>query len=411
VLRLAAETEGGMDAVVAAAPWQVDRMGEAWRARRTTGFGDWTPALRYFYAFCIEQRLREGHPMEAGRQDTALAQRFEAWLRALGKTASTARQHAAVALQAAAVTRGGMDALVSATAAELEPIREAWLRRPRGKNGQARWDPAVRYFYSFLFGEGLRGDHPLEPDAPRRPAEAVRRDVELTGRFEAWMCRRGRADTTARRYAGIVRATAAVTEGGMDALMAAEAADLERALEAWRRKSPRKDGLILWRPSMRYFFEFLADEGLRKDHPLGAAVAQRPEKRARAQRKRPATELELLRDSVILHLLTRTDLKPAELRVMAVGCYDWRLGHLVAGPRRRVMLDGRSQKELEAYLARPRDVNGSQAPLSADAPLFPDFGAGGLLSQNHYWGIIRQALRRAEMERQAGEQQEETTDG
>jgi site-specific recombinase XerD len=239
-----------------------------------------------------------------------------------------------------------------------------------------------------------------------------RQDAGLIGRYEAWLRDQGKTDSTAHRYATHVRRAAETMAGGMDGLAAATEEELKMLVAACIH---RRVWITTWRPAISFFYRFLIHAELRSDDPVTPSVLDLltvAQTTRRALQDRTVADFERLRDEVIFTLLTSTDLKPSELRVMAVGCYSRRRSCLNVGPRRRVYLTEDMAKALEEYLACPRGTEDAPVPLSTDSLLFPSLQTDGMLPQSHYWDMVRQALRLAEFGRKTGirpetEQEEE----
>ncbi|MDR1132395.1 MAG: hypothetical protein LBL15_08255 [Oscillospiraceae bacterium] len=223
-------------------------------------------------------------------------------------------------------------------------------------------------------------------------------DISLMKEFSDWLLARGRVKKTARTYVGYVRSAARLA-GGEETLITVTEKDMAQI--AFRMQSPLAD----WRSPMKLFFMFLIGKGLREDIPLNIPALKQIDAEAKALRRsrigelpQAAAEFRQLRDRVILALLTETFLFPEELRVMALGCYNWELGWLSAGPRRHAHLNEDTKRLLEEYLMLPRG-SGQRRVLTADSLLFTETADGGMLAEEHYWDIIRRALRAAEFER------------
>jgi site-specific recombinase XerD len=226
----------------------------------------------------------------------------------------------------------------------------------------------------------------------------------LMERYETWLCTQGKAESTARKYANVVRQVAATAAGGMDDLFSAAEEDVKKLVAICIRKN---GGLSLWRPAMNHFFIFLVRERFRECTPLNPDVLKQLASDVEAARKKRIMDREQLsmdfgwlRDRIILMLITETALRPEELRVMVVGCYRWKLGHLNAGPRRRIYLTEDMKRALDEYLTCPRGSDFAPEPLTADSLLFTDETGIDMLPEDHFWSLIRQGLRRAESERE-----------
>jgi site-specific recombinase XerD len=237
-----------------------------------------------------------------------------------------------------------------------------------------------------------------KPEFEKEEVIRMEKETGLIGSYTQWMNARGMAKWTVKSYASILRGTARLA-GGTEALRSITAEELERVAHIWiiRRKTPLRD----WRPPINLFFKFLKEQDLRQDNPL------RPEalKALEAGTKRPArTEpdmLSRLRDQLIFRLMTENGLKPEELRVMAVGCCDLNLGRLNLGLRRSAYLKTEMTRALKEYLEALRGWG--KPTLTMDSPLFADTENGGMLPEEHYWGIVRQGLRAAEIWRGRGD--------
>jgi site-specific recombinase XerD len=229
--------------------------------------------------------------------------------------------------------------------------------------------------------------------------------ISLIEWYRNWLRARGMTKWSVQTYGTILRSTVKIA-GGERELLAATEEDIERIAADWL--THMKTPLAGWRPAVNLFYTFLVEEGLRQANPLRMEVLKRLEAEIRGTKEEQekakdpacADELARLRDRVIFLLLSETGLRPNELRVMALGCYHFNLGRLAAGPRRHVFVTGETRRALEEYLSLRKEAG--RDLLSVDSLLFPDLEGGGMLSEGHYWNLIRRALRVAEFERETG---------
>jgi site-specific recombinase XerD len=182
--------------------------------------------------------------------------------------------------------------------------------------------------------------------------------------------------------------------GGEDYLLSVTEAEIRNAISA--RLPWKKDVILIWYAEVKDFFSFLVQEGLRKDNPLERDAVELHSnetfdmRQARNKLVRNATlEFNQLRDSVILALLRETDIRPLELRLLSLACYDRNLARLLPAPGRCILLNECVTELLEEYIV----VFSSYVKLADAFPLFIDMENGYALPESHYWNLIRQDLR------------------
>jgi site-specific recombinase XerD len=220
--------------------------------------------------------------------------------------------------------------------------------------------------------------------------------TSLIALYKIHLIEKGLTERTTGQYLSPIRGTAKLL-GGEERFLTATEADL-RVAAAERIARRNGTGMDNWYYEMKKFFDFLISQGLREDNPLppgflklfsGETLATRRDRILKD--KLPAPDFNRLRDRAILALLQNTNLRPQEMQVMTLGCYDQKLGHLRLRARNRVILSGSTAEAMDEYVSA--FLLSVPALVTANTLLFINASDGSALPESEYWNVIRRSLR------------------
>jgi site-specific recombinase XerD len=220
--------------------------------------------------------------------------------------------------------------------------------------------------------------------------------TSLIAQYRTHLIEKGLTERTIGQYLSPLRGMAKLL-GGEDKFLTATEKDL-RVVAAERMARRNGGGMENWYREAKKFFDFLVAQGFREDNPLpsgfqklfsGDTLITRRDRIS--QHNYPVPDFNRLRDRAILALLQKTNLRPEEIQVMTLGCYDQKLGHLRLHPHRRIALSGSAADAMDEYVSA--FLLSMPAHVTADTFLFIDACDGRALSESEYWAIIRRSLQ------------------